>query len=66
MSESKKTIRIKWVKSINGAKEPHRRTIRALGFHRMEEELEKEATPQILGMVNSVSHLVKVMEESTQ
>jgi large subunit ribosomal protein L30 len=62
MSETKQ-VRIKWIKSISGAKEPQRRTIRALGFHRLQEELVKDASPQIMGMIFSVRHLVQVMED---
>jgi large subunit ribosomal protein L30 len=36
--------------------------MKALGFHRMQETLEKEDTPQIRGMINQVRHLVKVEE----
>lgn len=64
MSESLKKIRIKWVKSINGEKEPHKRTIRALGFRKLQGVVEKEASPQILGMVYKVRHLVEVTEVS--
>ena len=58
------TIRIKWIKSDAGAKQPHRRTIRALGLRRLQAEVIKTATPQILGMVQSVRHLVEVSEVS--
>jgi len=34
----------------------------ALGFHRMQETLEKADTPQIRGMLHQVRHLVKVEE----
>jgi large subunit ribosomal protein L30 len=55
-------IHIKWVKSLSGAKEPHRRTIKALGLTKLQSEVVKEATPQILGMVKAVRHLVRVTE----
>lgn len=61
-SESVKKIHIKWVKSMNGAKEPQRRTIKALGLRKLQSEVVKEATPQVLGMVQSVRHLVCVTE----
>lgn len=64
--DAEKTIRIKWVKSANGSKEPHKRTIKALGFRRLQSEVVHKASPQILGMINSVRHLVKVMEISEQ
>lgn len=59
-----KKIRVKWVKSTNGSKEPHKRTIKALGFRRLQSEVVKDVSPQVLGMINSVRHLVKVTEVS--
>ena len=38
-------------------------TLKALGIRRMNQTVEHEDTPQILGMVNVVSHLVKVERE---
>ncbi len=57
-------IQIKWVKSINNMKEPQKRTIRALGFHRLNETIVKDDSPQVRGMVNVVTHLVEVTEVS--
>ena len=37
-----------------------KRTLVALGFHKMQQSIEKEATPQILGMIEKVKHLVSV------
>ena len=48
-------IRITQVKSKNGKPERQKRTLEALGNH----SVEHEATPQILGMVEKVRHLVK-------
>ena len=39
-----------------------KRTLIALGLRKMHSSVEVEATPQILGMVRAVSHLVKVEE----
>ncbi len=39
-----------------------KRTLEALGIRKLHQTVELEATPQILGMVNKVSHLVKVEE----
>jgi large subunit ribosomal protein L30 len=36
--------------------------MKALGFHRMQETLEKTDTPQIRGMIHQVRHLVQVEE----
>lgn len=57
-----KTLKITWVKSIIGAKETHRRTIRALGFHRLNETLVKEENPAIRGMIHSIDYLLRVEE----
>lgn len=56
------TIKIKQVRST--IKRPRRQkdTIKALGFTRLNQVIEKEATPQILGMVDKVKHLVEVVE----
>ena len=38
-------------------------TLQALGLKKLNNPVEHEATPQILGMVRKVSHLVKVEEQ---
>jgi large subunit ribosomal protein L30 len=53
-------IRITQVKSKNGKPERQKRTIEALGIRKLNHSVEHEATPQILGMVVKVKHLVKV------
>jgi large subunit ribosomal protein L30 len=53
-------IRITQVKSRNGKPERQKRTLDALGIHKLNRSVELEATPQILGMVQKISHLVKV------
>jgi len=53
-------IRITQVKSKNGKPERQKRTLEALGIRKLNHSVEHEATPQILGMVEKVKHLVKV------
>jgi large subunit ribosomal protein L30 len=53
-------IRITQVKSKNGKPERQKRTLEALGIHKLNHSVDHEATPQILGMVVKVRHLVKV------
>lgn len=57
-----KKIKITLVKSTIGQKPPKRATVRSLGLRKINSVVEQEATPSILGMVASVSHLVKVEE----
>ena len=54
------TIKIKQVKSRINCPAVQKRTLDALGLRKMNQVVEKEATPQILGMVNTVRHLVEV------
>ena len=53
-------IRIKQIKSQIKYSERQQRTIRALGLRKINQSVEAEATPQILGMVEKVKHLVSV------
>ena len=57
-----KKIRIKQVRSGIGRPIRQKRTLQALGIKRMNHQLEVEATPQILGMVEKVKHLLEVEE----
>ena len=54
------TIKIKQTKSRINRPAVQKRTLDALGLRKMNQEVEKEATPQILGMVKRVRHLVEV------
>lgn len=56
------TIKIKQVRSTIKRPQDQKATIKALGFKRLNQILEKEATPQILGMIKKVSHLVEVID----
>lgn len=53
-------IRITQIKSKNGKPERQKRTLEALGIRKLNHSVEHEATPQILGMVEKVRHLVKI------
>ncbi|MFT3747204.1 50S ribosomal protein L30 [Terrimonas sp.] len=55
-------IKITQVKSVIDRSERQKKTIEALGLKKLNATVEVEATPQILGMVTKVNHLVKVEE----
>lgn len=55
-------IKVTQVKSKIGSTQRQKRTLEALGLKKISATVEQEATPQILGMVKKVSHLVKVEE----
>lgn len=58
MKDGKK-LRITWVKSGIGYSQEQNATLRALGFRRLGETLEKPDSPAIRGMLAKVQHLVK-------
>jgi large subunit ribosomal protein L30 len=55
-------IKITQVKSGIDRPERQKRTLQALGLRKLNASVEVEATPQILGMVRAVHHLVKTEE----
>jgi len=55
-------IKITQVRSIIDRPRRQKDTIKALGLRKINHSVEQEATPQILGMVNKIKHLVKVEE----
>ena len=55
---------IKQVKSGIDRPERQKRTLKALGLRKMNHSVEKEATPQIMGMIRAVQHLVLVEKKA--
>ena len=55
-------IKIKQVRSRIGRPKDQKRTLDALGLRKMNATVTHEATPQILGMVHKVKHLITVVE----
>jgi large subunit ribosomal protein L30 len=53
-------LRIKWIKSDIGYAREQKRTLKALGFHRLNETVEHEDSPPIRGMITKVNHLVEL------
>ncbi len=59
-----KQVKITWVRSAVGALQRHRKTLRALGFTKLNSSVEHELTPAIAGMIHQVSYMVVVEEKS--
>jgi large subunit ribosomal protein L30 len=57
-----KKIKITLVKSPIDRPERQKLTLQALGLNKANASREVEATPQILGMIRKVNHMVKVEE----
>ena len=55
-------LKIKWVRSFIACPQGMRKTIRGLGFRRLNQVVERPDTPAIRGMILKVRHLVEVEE----
>jgi large subunit ribosomal protein L30 len=57
-----KKIKITLVKSPIDRPERQKLTLKAMGLNKLNASREVEATPQILGMIRKMNHLIKVEE----
>ena len=60
----KKTMRVTLVRSLHGRLGTHQACLRGLGLRRRHQVVEVEDTAATRGMVNKVSYMVKVLEDS--
>jgi len=60
-SMTKKTLKVKLVRSPNSEKAAHQATVLGLGLKRLHQTRELEDTPAVRGMINKVAHLVTVV-----
>ena len=54
-----KKLKVTLVKSVIGTKQSHRATVTGLGLRRINHTVELLDTPEVRGMINKVSYLVK-------
>lgn len=59
-------LSITWVKSGIGYSEDQKRTLKALGFRRLNQSVSHEDSASLRGMVTKVRHLVKVEEKADE
>ena len=55
-------LKIKQTRSAIGQSQRHRGTLRALGLGKIGRSVEREDTPETLGMLRKVRHLVRIEE----
>ena len=58
-------LRITWVKSSIGYAKDQKRTLKALGLHRLNHSVTHDNSGSIRGMINKVRHLIRIEEESS-
>ena len=56
---------ITWVKSGIGYNKVQKKTLKALGFHRLNQSVTHNDSASIRGMINKVRHLIKVEETNS-
>jgi large subunit ribosomal protein L30 len=59
-----KELQITLIKSGIGRPQKHRLTLKSLGLNKLNKTVVVKDTPQVRGMVNKVSHLLKVVEQA--
>ena len=55
------TVTVQLVRSPIGCKQSHRATVRGLGLRKIRSTSELKDTPEVRGMINRISYLVKVL-----
>jgi len=61
MTTAQQTVKVQLVRSPIGCKESHRATVRGLGLRKIRSISELKDTPEVRGMINTISYLVKVL-----
>jgi len=64
MAEKKKTITVEQIGSPLRRPDKQRRTLIGLGLNKMNRKRTLEDTPSVRGMVNKISHLVRIVDEA--
>jgi large subunit ribosomal protein L30 len=60
--EQPKILRVTLVRSPIGYTERQKKTVKALGLHRLNQTVEHEDGPSIRGMLAKIRHLVQITE----
>ena len=58
------TVRVRLFKSMNSCQWKHRLSVKALGLNKLNDVRELKDSPQVRGLINKVSYLVRVEESA--
>ena len=61
MTTQQQTVKIQLVRSPIGCQESHRATVRGLGLRKVNSISELKDSPEVRGMINKISYLIKVL-----
>lgn len=59
-------LKVRMVRSMIGRAEKQRNILRGLGLYRINQEVEREDSPAIRGMIHAVQHLVTIEEKTDE
>jgi len=62
MAKKEKQLKVTLTRSVAGTLPKQRKTVKAIGLNRINSSVVINATPEMLGMVNVIAHLVEVEE----
>ncbi|MGD1817934.1 MAG: 50S ribosomal protein L30 [Pleomorphochaeta sp.] len=62
MAKDVKQLKVTLTHSVAGSLPKQRKTVKAIGLKKINSSVVIDATPDMLGMVNVIAHLVKVEE----
>ncbi len=62
MAKKKKQLKVTLTRGVAGSLPKQRGTVKALGLRKINSSVVIDATPDMLGMVNVIAHLVEVEE----
>ena len=63
-SKAAGTIRVRLFKSMNSCQWKHRLSVKALGLNKLNDVRELKDSPQVRGLVNKISYLVRIEESA--
>ena len=58
------TIRVRLFKSLNSCQWKHRLSVKALGLNKLNDVRELKDSPQVRGLINKISYLVRVENDA--
>lgn len=59
-------LKVRMIRSMIGRAEKQRNVLRGLGLYRINQEVEREDSPAIRGMIHAVQHLVTIEEKTDE
>ncbi|BBD80651.1 50S ribosomal protein L30 [Aerosticca soli] len=62
MADNAKTIKVRLVKGLRGVQARHRLSVKALGLNKTNDVRELKDSPQVRGLIQTVSYLVQVVD----